>query len=245
MRILLSLLAGALCASISTVAPAQDAPSGSPARNAQDVFDVRNKESDYFENTFRKSPKVAAEVYARTLNFASCLTQADTGAAASVLDADAGSKDEARAIQHMSRRYSRCIPRRETVAPIMIRGALAETMWKQAGANPNPTNRTSVDVADVENFIKMSPRGESATKAGNLPLYWVSRCQVMALPDQSAKVLAAAPGSDAERKEAATLYANSKLCGVENGLGDLSVAAARAGLAEALYRNMKVTTFSR
>lgn len=219
---------------------AQDV-SGSPARQSQDIFDVRNKESDYFEHTFRNNPAQTTRNYSDALRFASCVAGIDATGAAAVLATDAGSGEESRAIRALVQRYKPCAPSRLSVPAALIRGAFAETLWKRAGADPNPARRTSIDMADVEGFIKMTPRGESLVKAGKMPIYWVSRCQVMALPDQSAKVLAAAVGSQQEKAEAQLLYANSKLCGVPDGLGRIPVAAVRSALADALYFNQRVS----
>lgn len=220
---------------------AQDV-SGSPARQSQDIFDVRNKESDYFEHMFRNNPAQTSRNYSDALRFASCVAGIDGVGAAAVLATDAQSGEEARAIRTLVQRYKTCAPSRLSVPATLVRGAFAETLWKRAGADPNPARRTSIDMADVEGFIKMTPRGESAVKVGKIPIYWVARCQVMALPDQSAKVLAAPVGSEKERAEAQLLYANSKLCGVQDGLGHVPVAAVRSALADALYFNQRVAT---
>jgi hypothetical protein len=120
---------------------------------------------------------------------------------------------------------------------VLIRGALAETMWKQAGANPNPAKRTSVAVEDVEAFIKAAPLGELKTKVAGLPVSSVARCQVMALPAESASVLAAQPGSKEEHAAAVQLYAGSNVCGVLKGLGKTPATLVRAALADALYQD--------
>lgn len=220
----------------STAAVAQD-PTGSPARQAQDIFDVSIKDSDYFEVMFRNDPQLLAQSYSDALRFASCAAKLNRGAVGSVLTADAGSQQEARAIRDLSKRYGTCIARRSSVPPLVMRGAMAETLWKQVGADPNPAKRQSIDIADVEIFIRAAPRGETLAKSAGLPLSWVSRCQVMALPLQSAKVLAAQPGSNEELAEATTLYAASNVCGVLKGLGKTPVTAVRASLADALYQD--------
>lgn len=234
---MVELAALGLAAALAVVA--QDV-SGSIARRTQDIFDVRNKESDYFEHTFRNNPAQATRNYSDALRFASCVAGIDVQGVEAVLATDGGSAEEARAIRALVQRYRTCAPSRLSIPATIVRGAIAETVWVRAGSDPNPGKRTSVDIAEVESFIKMAPRGESAVKAGNMPIYWVARCQVMALPDQSAKVLAAPVGSDKEKAEARLLYANSKLCGVRDGLGQIPVAAVRSALADALYFNQRV-----
>lgn len=227
---------GAVLLSMVAAAPAA-AQTGSPARQNQDIFDVRNKESDYFEHIFRGSPQIAAESYSGALRFASCAVKLDSAAAVSVLAADAGSDEEARALRTLTRRLGNCALRRDSVPPLVMRGAIAETLWKQAGANPNPAGRQSVDISDVESFIGAKPLGEMVVKTGGLPLSWVSRCQVMALPNLTAEVLAAEPGSKEEQAKAEFLYANSTVCGVQRELGRTPVIAVRAALADALYQD--------
>ena len=219
-----------------TAAPAS-AQTGSPARQTQEIFDVRNKESDYFEHIFRGTPQLAAESYSEALRFASCVAKLDRGGAVSVLAADSGSDAEARAIRDLTRRHRGCTVTRTSVPPLVLRGAFAEALWKQAGANPNPANRESVEISDVESFIKASPRGEMTIKTAGMPISWVSRCQVMALPNKAAEILAAEPGSLKEKTEAESLYASSRVCGVQQGLGRTPVIAVRAALADALYQN--------
>jgi hypothetical protein len=224
-----------------TVAAQAAAQSGSPARQTQDMFDVRNKESDYFEHTFRAQPRVAADSYARALQLAICVAKLDGAVLNSVVATDAGSNEEARAIRTMTSRYRNCAATRESVPPLLVRGAIAEVLWKQGGANPNPLDRKSVDIADVESFIKASPRGEAGVKTAGMPLYWVSRCQVMALPNKTAEILAAEPGSAEEKAQAETLYASSHVCGVQKGLDQTPVQAVRAALADALYQDGRRT----
>ena len=220
----------------SSVAAAQD-PSGSPARQAQDIFNVDIKDSDYFEVRMRDDPRQMASSYSDALRFAACAARMDQQATTSVLSVDAGSDKEARAISDLSKRYRNCAVRRAAFASFVMRGAIAEALWKQAGANPNPAKRQSVDIADVESFIKAAPLGETQAKSAGLPISWVARCQVMALPLESAKVLAAEPGSKEEIAAAQTLYAGSKVCGVQSGLGKTLVTAVRSALADALYQD--------
>lgn len=233
-----ALLSGIATLSIVFTAPAA-AQTGSPARQNQEIFDVRNKESDYFEHIFRYGAQGGAAGYTNALRFASCVAKFDQSAASAVTAADAGSDSEARAIRELMRRYKTCAATRDSVPPMVVRGAIAETLWKQAGANPNPSKRDSVEIAEVESFIKASPKGEASVKTAGMPLSWVSRCQVMALPNKAAEILAAEPGSAKEKAEAETLYANSRVCGVQKGLGTTPVVAVRAALADALLQNLR------
>ena len=229
-------IAAAVLLGFSSAAVAQD-PSGSPARQSQDIFDVDIKDSDYFEVMFRDDPRKVSQTYATALRFGSCAAKINSQAIRSVLAVDAGSDAEMRRIRDLSRRFGPCVVQRTSVPPLLMRGAIAETLWKEAGANPNPAKRTAVDIEDVEGFIKAAPLGERNTQAGGLPLSWVSRCQVMALPTQAARVLAAPAGSREEQSAAEALYAASKVCGIINGLGKTPSTAVRAGLADAFYQD--------
>jgi hypothetical protein len=225
---------GFVLLSVLATAPAA-AQTGSPARGSQEIFDVRNTERDYFENTFRNNPRLAAESYSGALRFASCAVKFDQAGVASVLASDSGSDVEGRAIRDLTRRLRGCAVSRDSIPPLVLRGALAEALWKQGGAKVNPAKRDSVEISDVESFIKASPRGDMTVKTAGMPISWVSRCQVMALPNKAADVLAAEPGSAKEKAEAEALYANSRVCGVQKGLEKTPVIAVRAAIADALY----------
>jgi hypothetical protein len=224
--------------------PAASLAQSSPARSAQEVFDVSNKESDYFEHTFRHGATATGDDYAKSLSFAGCLARISPQAAASVLTVDAGGGAEAKLIRDISKRYSACAATRATVSPVLVRGAIAETLWKQAGANPNPKKRTTVDIEDVESFIKAAPLGEQRVKAANLALSWVSRCQVVALPKEAAAVLAARPGSPEEKAAAEALYGRSNVCGVMKGLETTPPTLVRAGLADAFYQDGRMASLT-
>jgi hypothetical protein len=235
MRIVIFMATASILFGFSSAGVAQD-PTGSPARQAQDIFNVDIKESDYFEVMFR-NPGLAADTYANALRFGSCAAKMNQAPMRSLLAADAGSDAEMRAIRDLSRRFGACVVQRTSVSPLLIRGAIAETLWKAAGANPNPAKRSSIGIEDIEVFIRAAPLGERKTKAADLPLSVVSRCQVMAMPTQSAKVLAAPAGSKEEQAAAEALYAASKICGVTKGLGKTLSIAVRAGLADAFYQD--------
>lgn len=231
---------------IGCAAPAMPAAaqSGSPARQNQEVFDVSNKESDYFEHTFRNAFAAGSASYANALRFASCAVPLNSAGAAALLGTDAGSAAEARGLREFTKRHGVCAVSRESISPMIVRGAIAETLWKQAGANPNPAKRSTVQIEDVEGFIKAAPLGEQRAKSANLPLSWVSRCQVMALPEEAAKVLATAPGSEEEKSAAQALYAASNVCGVVKGLEKTSATLVRAGLADAFYQDARRVTMA-
>lgn len=235
MRSVARIAAAAAVLFSSSVVVAQD--QGALARQAQDILNVDIKDSDYFEMMFRDDPRSAAETYSGTLRSAACASTRDSNRASSVLAADAGSAQEARAIGELVRRHGRCVVGRQSVPAAVVRGALAEVLWEKAGANPNPSNRSELDFSEIEAFFQSRPRGEMVTRSARLPLSWVSRCQVMTLPRQSAKVLATEPGSSAERLEIQTLYAKSGGCGVSTGVGDMPLILGRAALADALYQN--------
>jgi hypothetical protein len=232
--------AGVLLLALAFPVPAVS--QSSPARAAQDVFDVRNKESDYFEHVFRGDAGLAADSYSGALRFARCVGKLDPAGLSSVVAADAGSGAEDGAIRSLARRYKNCAVRRDSIPALVMRGAIAETIWKQSGADPNPGKRSSVDVADVANFVKAEPLGEMAVKVAGTPLSSVSRCQVMALPDQSAKVLATEPGSSEEKAEADALYVGSRVCGVQKALDRIPSVAVRAALADAFYQDSRRAT---
>lgn len=233
MRIVEIVIAAALLA-IPTTAFAQD-PSGSPARQTQDITDVPISESDFFHERFGKDTGGAAEAYSDSLRFAGCVIRMSEQGARTLLTLDSGSREEERQIRNILQRHKACAVRRASVPGVLLRGAIAETLWKNAGANPNPMKRTSVDIEDVENFIKAKPMGDGSNKAGGLPIYWVARCQVMALPEQAAKVLKATPGSAEEKAEVTALYSGSTVCGVTKGLEKTHAILARAALADAFY----------
>lgn len=220
------------------------AQTGSPARQTQEIFDVSNKESDYFENTFRNSSAQVAPSYVNALRFASCAAKLNSRAAAAIMSVDAGSAGEERALREFAKRNGTCAVTRGSVSPVIVRGAVAETLWKSAGANPNPAKRSTVGIEDVENFIKAAPLGEQRMKSANLPLSWVSRCQVMALPEDAAKVLQAQPGSREEKAAAEALYGKSNVCGVVKGLEKTPATLVRAGLADAFYQDSRRATLA-
>ncbi|QIK79749.1 hypothetical protein G7077_13385 [Sphingomonas piscis] len=225
---------------MSQVAVAQ----GSPARANQEVFDVSNKESDYFENTFRNATPQGGDTYANVLRFATCAARLNPAGVAAILNYDAGSSQELGAIRDLTKRYGSCAITRRTIQPVMLRGAVAEILWKQAGADPNPSKRSSVGIEEVEDFIQASPRGEQKFKAANLALSWVSRCQVMALPTEAAAVLSTTPNSLEERAAAQALYAKSTTCGVVKGLEKTPPTLVRAGLADAFYQDRRKATMA-
>jgi hypothetical protein len=223
----------------ATCAVAASAQTGSPARNTQEVFDVRNKERDYFEHAFRNSANEGPEAYSNAISFASCTARLNAAATAKVLSFDAGSKLEDGAMRDLSKHYGTCAIKRTSTPPIFVRAAIAEVLWKQAGADANPAKRSSVEIEAVEIFIKTLPLGEQKTKVANLPLSWVSRCQVMALPTEAARVLATNPGSLEEKAAAEVLYAKSNVCGVVGGLEKTPSLLVRAGLADAFYQDSR------
>lgn len=227
----------AIFSTLAAPAFAQSEMTRSAAREAQDIFEVSNKESDYFEHIFRGNTPQSASAYNEALRFATCATKLNHRAAASVLASDAGTAKETGALRELTRRQANCAITRASLSPVFVRGAIAESLWKSAGANPNPAGRNTVALDDVEAFIKAAPLGEQRVKSANLPLSLVSRCQVMALPADAAKVLQAIPGSKDELAAAEALYRNSKVCGVANGLENTSALVARAGLADAFYQD--------
>lgn len=210
--------------------------SGSPALANSDVYMNNQLDELRYELNFRKNPGSATEAYRSASRFASCVVRFDDRRSAAVLAADAGSVQETAAFGALTRRYGACINGSEGVPSLLLRGALAEALWVRRGAVANPSKRTSVDMSEIETFFKTSPRAELASKVGTLPIGWISRCQVMALPTLSAAVLKAPPGSTEERTAAAALYAKSEVCGVKE-LGNAIVPYTRASLADALYQD--------
>jgi hypothetical protein len=221
---------------VMTIASPALAQSGSPARASSDVFGNTQLDELNYEQGFRKDPASAAEAYRMASRFATCVTRFDSKRSAAVLAADAGSGAEAAALTALARKYGSCVGATGGVPSLLLRGALAEALWTKGGSIPNPSKRTKVDMTEIESFFKTSPRSEMLSKVGTLPLGWVSRCQVMAMPSLSAAVLKAVPGSPEERAAAAALYSKSSVCGVQS-LGDTIVTYSRATIADALYQD--------
>ena len=236
--------------------PPQPPPEARPG-NDRDIFDSRITDSYFFGHLFRYAPDIAAEAYASALSFASCAARLNRRAAHAVLDADAGSVEEEQAMIKLVRRLRTCIVSRSSVPTMYMRAALAEALAKQVGVHPNARRRGTVGITDVRwnvvpietglvlgdvyvgRFIKMKPAGETRIRVSGYPIFWIARCQVMTLPAQVEKVLAARPGTLQEKAAATDLYARSRFCGVEGKLGKTPVLAVRSSLADALYRRMQ------
>lgn len=215
---------------------AAQAQSGSPARAAQDVDMNDNPDELRYEQGFRVHPDAANEAYRAALQFAECAARVNPKGVASILSRDANSAAESAALANFARRHGSCVRSRQRTVPLLIRGALAETLWRQSGAPVNPTRRTSIAITDVEAFIAAKPTAERVAKSGTLALGWIARCQVLAMPSLSAAVLTAPPASPQERAAADALYGKSQTCGVTTGLGATLVPYVRAVLADAFYQ---------
>lgn len=214
-------------------------PSGSPARATQDMFDVGNKESDYFEHNFNNNIRAASESYADSLRFANCAVRMNSKAVGGVLANDAESAEERTALSSLTRQMKGCAVRRDSVSALFMRGALAEALWKEAGANPNPTNRNSIDLGEIEAFMVAKPAGTMSARVSGMPLSYLARCQVMVQPTLAANVLSTEPGSAEEKAAAEALYAKSTPCGIKDGLGKTTSLEVRASVADAFWSDRK------
>lgn len=211
---------------------------GSPARRDSDVDMNDQRDELIYEQGFRKDPASAAEAYRVALRFAGCAARRDPRAARELLASDAGSAAEGVALTAVARRHRACVATRLAMPATIFRGAFAETAWAMNGSVANPRQLTKVDMSDIQSFFRAPPLGEVHTRAGRLPLSWVARCQVMALPSMAARLIATAPGSNEERAAVTALYARSGVCGIDRGVGDMVVAYARSSVADALYQNL-------
>lgn len=192
----------------------------------------------FFEGRFRENPAAAADTYSRALRFATCAARINAKISREVLTAAAGSTDETRILSKLAQRTRTCVVDHEVMPPIMLRGAIAETLWKGSGSIVNPTKRTEIELSEIENFVRAEPLGEMRAKVGTMPLSWASRCQVLILPRESAALLATKPGSSEEAALMTTIYGKSSVCGVPATLGGTGTIFARATMADALYQSV-------
>ncbi|QIK79627.1 hypothetical protein G7077_12650 [Sphingomonas piscis] len=211
-------------------------PYDNPSRRGQpELFDFRQKESVFYEKALRQDWNTAL-TYMQTLTFATCAMRVGGGqkAVASSLKHSAGTSSEWVALNRLAKRYASCAPTIGRVDPAVLRGAVAEAMWKSNSIVPQAATSTPTGEY-LAGLFEIQPRGDVRNRFENIPMSWLGRCAAFAMPDQSAALLKSNPGSPEEKSATAALIAASDRCGLKPSELPLDVATYRAAVADALY----------
>lgn len=215
-----------VCAALAATSPAHAQFKGTPAQERAKTTSFRQS---FESREIMGDPTKAVEIYGRTHVVAKCIAGIAGSKAGGLLGGELAGDASYRAFsRNLERRYQTCTNVDPNLPPILVSGALAETLVVGDGGASLEDRAKTVNVTEAEEFF--------GGLDGTLTMETIAGCLSVYSPGMVYKVLGSEAESPEEISALNVLFARTPECGISAPPADIARIYQRGALATALYQ---------